>query len=60
MIREIVKDQFFLQILAQAATREDGPIGQDLLDTLMAHRDHCVGLAGLAKAMSHGLTWLKL
>ena len=45
MIREIVKDQFFLQLPAQAATREDGQIGQDLLDTLMAHRDHCVGLA---------------
>lgn len=55
MIREIVKDQFFLQLPAQAATREDGQIGQDLLDTLMAHRDHCVGLAanmiGFAKTI---------
>lgn len=27
------------------ATPADGPIGQDLLDTLAAHKDECVGLA---------------
>ena len=45
MIREIVKDQFFLQLPSQVATRDDAQVGQDLLDTLMAHSDHCVGLA---------------
>ncbi|MBQ5467795.1 MAG: peptide deformylase, partial [Oscillospiraceae bacterium] len=30
---------------SRAATAEDLPIAQDLLDTLAAHRDGCVGMA---------------
>ena len=45
MIREIVKDQEFLQQPSTAATTEDRESGQDLLDTLIAHKDHCAGLA---------------
>ena len=45
MIREIVKDQEFLQQPSSPATPDDREAGQDLLDTLIAHKDHCAGLA---------------
>ena len=45
LIRPIVKDPIFLQLRSEAATRKDLPLAQDLLDTLEAHRDSCVGLA---------------
>lgn len=45
MIRPIVKDVFFLNRKAQPATKADLPVAQDLLDTLRAHADHCVGMA---------------
>ena len=45
MVREIVKDPIFLGRKSRAATAEDLPIAQDLLDTLAAHKDECVGLA---------------
>ena len=35
----------FLGRKAEAATKEDRAIAEDLLDTLRAHRDHCVGMA---------------
>jgi peptide deformylase len=45
MIRPIVKDVFFLGQTSQLATREDLPVAQDLLDTLRANADRCVGMA---------------
>ena len=45
MIREICKDEFFLSQKAEAATVADLTIAQDLLDTLAAHKDGCVGMA---------------
>lgn len=45
MIRPIMKDQFFLSRKSQPATKEDLPIAQDLMDTLTAHRQECVGMA---------------
>ena len=45
MVKEIVKDPIFLGRKSRAATAEDLPIAQDLLDTLAAHRDGCVGMA---------------
>ena len=45
MIKPIVKDRLFLQQKAQLATEEDIKIGQDLLDTLKANQDRCVGMA---------------
>lgn len=45
MIREICKDETFLAQKAEAATAADLPTAQDLLDTLAAHRDGCVGMA---------------
>lgn len=45
MIREICKDEAFLAQKAEPATAEDLPLAQDLLETLIAHRDGCVGMA---------------
>ena len=45
MIREIVKDQASLQQPSTAAKTNYKESGQDLLDTLIAHKDHCAGLA---------------
>ena len=45
MIKEIVKDVIFLSQKAERATKEDIHIANDLLDTLEANKDRCVGLA---------------
>lgn len=45
MIREIVRDEFFLQIPSRAATPDDIPVADDLRDTLRANADRCVGMA---------------
>ena len=45
MVRDIVRDVILLGRKSQAASREDLPTAQDLLDTLAAHRQECVGMA---------------
>lgn len=45
MIREICKDEAFLAQKAEPATENDLEVAQDLLDTLIAHKDGCVGMA---------------
>jgi peptide deformylase len=40
-----MRDEDFLSQRAEAATEEDLAVAQDLLDTLAAHRDGCVGMA---------------
>lgn len=45
MIREICKEEAFLAQKAEAATTDDLTAAQDLLDTLIAHKDGCVGMA---------------
>ena len=45
MIREIMRDESFLAQKAEQATLEDLPVAQDLLDTLEANKDRCVGMA---------------
>lgn len=45
MIREICKDEAFLAQKAEPATVEDLSVAQDLLDTLAAHKEGCVGMA---------------
>lgn len=53
MIRQIMHDPVFLAQKAQPATKEDLEIARDLLETLEAHKDGCVGMAanmiGVAK-----------
>lgn len=45
MIREICKDEAFLAQKAEPATADDLGVAQDLLDTLVARKDGCVGMA---------------
>ena len=45
MIREICKDEAFLTQQSEAAGPADLSAAQDLLDTLAAHKDGCVGMA---------------
>ena len=45
MVREIMRDETFLAQKAETAAPEDLPVAQDLLDTLTAHKDSCVGMA---------------
>ena len=45
MIREIVRDEFFLQIPSRAATPDDIPVADDLMGTLRANAGRCVGMA---------------
>ena len=45
MERQIIKDMFFLRQKSERATRDDADLGRDLMDTLAAHRDGCVGMA---------------
>lgn len=45
MVKEICKDIFFLSKKAEPAVKEDISIGQDLMDTLLANQDRCVGMA---------------
>ena len=53
MIRQIMHDPVFLAQKSQPATKEDLAIACDLLETLEAHKDGCVGMAanmiGVAK-----------
>ncbi len=45
MIRPIMKDPIFLAQKSTEATAEDLGIAQDLLETLEAHKEGCVGMA---------------
>ena len=45
MIREIVKDVLFLEQKSELATKDDIEVINDLVDTLRANLDGCVGLA---------------
>lgn len=45
MIKPIMKDPLFLAQKSAPATKNDLQVGQDLLDTLKAHRQECVGMA---------------
>ena len=45
MVREIMKDPAFLSQKAEPATPEDAAAAQDLLETLEAHKEGCVGMA---------------
>ena len=45
MIQQIMRDEAFLAQKAVPATQADLPVAQNLLDTLAAHKDGCVGMA---------------
>ena len=45
MVKQIVRDVFFLGQPSEPATKADIQIGKDLQDTLQANRKWCVGMA---------------
>lgn len=45
MVKELMHDTFFLSCKSEPATKDDISVAQDLLDTIIAHRDSCVGMA---------------
>lgn len=45
MVQELVHDPILLARKSVPATKEDLDIARDLLDTLTAHRETCVGMA---------------
>ncbi len=55
MIKEICKDVFLLGKKASPATKADIPVADDLLETLEANKERCVGMAanmiGVPKAI---------
>ena len=45
MVKELVNDPMFLAEKSEPATEADKQVITDLLDTLRAHSDSCVGMA---------------
>lgn len=45
MVKPIMRDPLFLAQKSEPATEADKQVIQDLLDTLRANLDHCVGMA---------------
>ena len=45
MVCELIHDPILLAKKSAIATAQDLPVAQDLLETLMAHRETCVGMA---------------
>ena len=55
MVKELMHDPIFLAGKSEVATKADVQVAQDLLETLMAHKEDCVGMAanmiGVKKAI---------
>lgn len=45
MVKQLMHDPIFLVGKSDVATKEDWQAVKDLLDTLLAHKDRCVGMA---------------
>jgi len=45
MVKKIVRDPLFLQQKSEPATEADAQVIEDLIDTLKANLDRCVGMA---------------
>ena len=45
MIKELMHDPIFLAGKSESATKEDLQVADDLLETLIAHKEGCVGMA---------------
>lgn len=45
MVKVVMHDPIFLALKSEPATMEDLQVAQDLLDTLAANKDACVGMA---------------
>ena len=45
MIKQLTHNPIFLSLKSEVATKEDMQVAEDLLNTLIAHKDGCVGMA---------------
>lgn len=45
MVKELVHDPILLAMKSETAAKDDLQTAQDLMDTLSAHKDSCVGMA---------------
>ena len=45
MVKEIIHDPVILGRKSSEATKDDIPVAEDLLETLKANSEHCVGMA---------------
>lgn len=45
MVKELMHDPIFLSLKSEVSTKEDLQVAEDLLDTLIAHKEGCVGMA---------------
>ena len=45
MVRELVHDPILLARVSEPAVKEDWAVAQDLLETLIHHKEGCVGMA---------------
>ena len=45
MVNEVIHDPILLGMKSEPATREDIQVARDLLETLLANKDTCVGMA---------------
>lgn len=43
MVKEIIKDEFFLKQKSKSCTKEDLYIANELLETIQAYKEQCVG-----------------
>ena len=61
MVKQIVRDVFFLGQPSEPATKADIQVGKDLQDTLQANRERCVGMApihAVATSQADMLAWI--
>ena len=45
MVKELIHDPILLAQVSVPAVKEDWPVAQDLLETLIFHKEGCVGMA---------------
>ena len=45
MVKELMHDPIFLSLKSEKATKDDLQVAEDLLETLIAHKEGCVGMA---------------
>lgn len=45
MVKELMHDPIFLAEKSEVATKDDLQVANDLLETLIAHKENCVGMA---------------
>ena len=60
MIKQIIKDHFFLSQKSTAVSQDDLYIKDDLLDTIKAHQDNCVGMAANMIGINKRIIIIKL